>query len=191
MTVAFSGNLRYSFDVMSILLAACAGVLVLVAVVFALLFYKLASGEDVRNWPANWLEEEPAAKYRPMERLLDESDIQFLASYPGLAPHVGHRFRVERRRLFRAYMRSMRRDFGRIYAATKLLILYSDVDRPDLSVELVKQRARFACRMLALECLLACHTVGIGRVEVRDLVASLDAMRLQLRSLGTPLAAAA
>ncbi len=189
--VAFRENLRYSLDVMSVLVAACASVLVLVAIAFALLFRKLASNEDVRHWPADWLEEEPSAKYRPMERLLDETDMQFLASYPGLAPYVGHRFRVERRRIFRAYMRSMRRDFGRIYSATKLLLLYSEVDQPDLAVELLKQRARFAYGMLALECLLACHALGIGRVEVGGLIGSLEAMRLQLRSVAQPVQAGA
>jgi hypothetical protein len=175
---------------MGILLTACALVLLLVAISFACLFRKLASHEDIRQWPADWLQEEPAAKYRPMERLLDESDTQFLASFPELAPCVGHRLRVERRRIFRAYMRSLRRDFGRIYSATKLLILYSEVDRPDLAMELLRQRAQFAYGMLVLECLLVCHTVGVGRVDVRGLIGSLDRMRLQLKSLA-PLQAAA
>ncbi len=175
---------------MGILLAACGFVLLGVAVSFAFLFWRLASREDVRQWPADWLNEEPSAKYRPMERLLDETDTQLLASYPNLAPCVGRRLRAERRRIFRVYMRSLRRDFGRIYAATKLLILYSEADRPDLAIELLKQRARFAYGMLALECLLVCHTAGVGTVDVHGLIASLDTMRAQLRALA-PIQAAA
>src|SRR5438552_11799505 len=53
-------------------------------------------------------------KYRPMEPLLQEQDFRFLASQPGFSPQLGRRFRTERRRIFRGYLRHRRKDFGRV-----------------------------------------------------------------------------
>ncbi len=168
------------------LVAACAVTVILIGIGFALLFGKLASPGKVDEFPPDWLAEEPAAKYRPMERLLNDADFEFVASYTALPAKVSQRLRAERRRIFRVYLRLLRRDFGRIYTATKLLILYSDRDRPDLAAELMRQRMRFAYGMLLVECRLALHTVGVGTVDVRPLVAGVEAMRLQLQDFATP-----
>src|SRR5512138_3272273 len=56
----------------------------------------------------------PPGKYRPMERLLQRDDFRFLASQPGFSPRLGRRFRRERRRIFRAYFRSLKRDFAQV-----------------------------------------------------------------------------
>ena len=56
-------------------------------------------------------------KYRPMERLLQEEDFRFLSSQPGFSARLGRRFRSQRRRVFRAYLRSLSMDFGRVSKA--------------------------------------------------------------------------
>jgi hypothetical protein len=61
--------------------------------------------------------------------------------------------------------------------------LHAAQDRPDLATTLLKQRLLFSYAMLVVEFRLALQTLGIGRVDVRRLVSSLEAMRDQLRQL--------
>jgi hypothetical protein len=125
-------------------------------------------------------------KYRPMERLLREDDFRFLAAQPGYSPQMGRRFRAERRRIFRGYLRNLKRDFGRVSLAFQLLIVHSAEDRGDLASILIRQRLLFALGMLAVEGRLLLHAAGVGTVEVSDLIGSLEAMQLQMRQLVTP-----
>ena len=125
-------------------------------------------------------------KYRPMERLLREDDFRFLAAQPGYSPQMGRRFRAERRRIFRGYLRNLKRDFGRVSLAFQLLIVHSAEDRGDLASILIRQRLLFALGMLAVEGRLLLHAAGVGTVEVSGLIGSLEAMQLQMRQLVTP-----
>src|SRR5437764_10198999 len=60
------------------------------------------------------------ARYRPMYRLLDESDCGFVAAgFPGNS-HL-RRFRAERRSLFRVYLRNLGADHARIVGAIRSL----------------------------------------------------------------------
>src|SRR5258708_17833329 len=90
-------------------------------------------------------------KYRPMERLLQEDDFRFLAAQPGFSPQLGRRFRTERRRIFRGYLRNLRRDFSRLSSAFRILIVHSVEDRGDLSKSLMRMQVMFALGMLTVE----------------------------------------
>ena len=125
-------------------------------------------------------------KYRPMERLLLEDDFRFLASQSGFSARLGRRFRSERRRIFRGYLTNLKRDFGRVSMALQIVIVHSAEDRGDLASALIRQRFMFALGMLAIEGRLLLHTAGVGTVDVRGLVASLETMQSQIRLLLTP-----
>src|SRR5882672_4959748 len=125
-------------------------------------------------------------KYRPMERLLREDDFRFLAAQPGFAPQLGRRFRTERRRIFRGYLRNLSRDFSRLSSAFRILIVHSVEDRGDLAASLMRLRVTFALCMLAVEGRLLLHAAGVGVVNVSGLVASLETMQNQMRVMLTP-----
>jgi hypothetical protein len=125
-------------------------------------------------------------KYRPMERLLQEQDFRFLATQPGFSPQLGRRFRTERRRIFRGYLRNLKKDFGRVSLAFRILIVHSVEDRGDLAASLVRLRLMFAIGMLAVEGRLLLHAAGLGTVDVSGLVASLETMQGQMRLMLTP-----
>jgi len=125
-------------------------------------------------------------KYRPMERLLLEDDFRFLASQSGYSAQLGRRFRSERRSIFRGYLTNLKRDFGRVSVALQTLIVHSAEDRGDLASALIRQRLMFALGMLAIEGRLLLHTAGVGTVDVRGLVESLETMQGQIRVLLTP-----
>ena len=125
-------------------------------------------------------------KYRPMERLLQEDDFRFLSSQPGFSARLGRRFRTERRRVFRAYLRSLSMDFGRVSKACQMLVIHAAEDRGDLAKVIIRQRLLFAVAILAVEGRLLLHAFGVGTVDVHSLVESLESMQAQIEMLLTP-----
>jgi hypothetical protein len=118
-----------------------------------------------------------------MERLLNEEDYNFLASQPGFDKRTLRRIRSERRRVFRGYLACLSRDFSLVGAALRLMMMYSTQDRPDLAGILYKQQALFALGMLAVQWRLVLHTCGLGTVDIRGLVGTMESMRLELRQM--------
>ncbi len=128
----------------------------------------------------------PPERYRLMERLLHESDFRFLATQPGFSPQMGRRFR----RIFRGYLRNLRKDFGRMSLALRALIVHAAEDRGDLAAALMRQRLLFMLGMLAIEARLLLHAVGVRMVDVGDMVESFETMQVQIRLLLAPAQAA-
>ena|SRR5579871_2975977 len=118
-------------------------------------------------------------RYRPMLRLLSEEDLALLPAHSQLRKNL----RALRRRIFRGYLRCLTRDYARLLADVRLAMVRSGVDRPDLARALAKNRMRFAVAICKIECRLALHAAGIGRVEIAGLVDALDLLRHQVSGL--------
>lgn len=167
------------------------GTVIIVVVLLALalgaafirIFSKLAAPRRNYTLAGDWMRRLSADKYRPMQRLLDESDFAFLASHPAATRAMERRLRAARRRAFRGYLRSLERDFGRVCGAIQVLMVHSAVDRPDLAAILVKQRALFSYGSLSLQVRLTLDAVGYRGVSVQPLLASLEALSGELRQL--------
>jgi hypothetical protein len=132
---------------------------------------------------ADWIDDLSVERYRPMLRLLDERDIEFLRSQPGFTPRMAARLRAQRTQIFRGYLRNLNGDFRRVCMAVKVLMLQSKRDRPDLAAALVRQQALFALGVAMVEARLFLYRWGLCTVDVRALVKTFDVMRLELRSL--------
>src|SRR5690242_7577077 len=101
---------------------------VLVAAAFAVLFRRLIARDKDSHADLEWSSEFSIAKYRPMERLFLEEDYDFLAAQPGFHPRIYRKLQAERRRVFRHYLRCLRRDFNRLSTAAKVLLLNAPSD---------------------------------------------------------------
>lgn len=130
-----------------------------------------------------WTDEVSAERYRPMMRLLDTEDFEFLRSQPGITGRQMAKIRVQRCRIFRGYLRSLNADFGRVCMALKRVIAESGEDRPDLARLLLQHQARFACAMIRVQFRLLLYTWGLGRVDVSGLVKLFDGMRQELMTI--------
>ena len=156
--------------------------LVTLVLCVALLFLVRRLGRSVQpGLEGEWLARLSAERYRPMERLLDPAEEAFLAARADAG--MVRRFRAQRRRIFRRYLQSLDRDFGKICAAIRMVLAHSQQDRPELAMALVKQEAVFALALLAVRGRLLLHAAGIGTVDVRGLVTTMDAMRRELSQL--------
>ena len=149
----------------------------------ALVFMVLQKIQSDDSVPAEILSQDClAARYRPMFRLLDESDCGFVASGFPDGNHL-RRFRAERRALFRVYLRNLGVDHARIVGAIRDLLVQSQLDRPDLAKALYRCQLMFALAMLSVEFKLQLHALGIGSVDVRSLVAAVEGLQLQLQDM--------
>ena len=151
-----------------------------VAIAVFVFLRRIAVPVAVSECDPEWIENFSISKYRPMLRLLDEADYEFLASQPGMTKTAIRRLRVERRAIFRAYLRNLIRDFYKLHMAARMHLIYSAEDRPELASRLVRQRIQFLTAVCGVEARLALQTVGVGHVDVRALIGSVEAMRANL-----------
>ena len=124
-----------------------------------------------------------ADRYRPMLRLLSDEDLKFAARNPALRA----KFAARRRELFRGYVRCLTKDYGRLLASIRRLMVESGVDRPDLAKALAKNRFVFAMALCRIELHLRLHALGLSSVDVSGLVEALDGLRATV-NLMTPVA---
>jgi len=130
-----------------------------------------------------WINDLSVEQYRPMLRLLDSADIEFLRTQPGYSQTMETKLRQQRCNVFRGYLRCLTADFQRVCTALKLLMTQSEQDRPDLAGVLMHQQLLFATGLLSIHCRLALYRVGVCNVEVGNLVRIFDRMRIELRTL--------
>ena len=158
----------------------------LLACIAGVLYWKLATRFDAQQCTAAWLEQFSLAIYAPMERLLDNGDLVFLASQPGYHPKIGKRMMKERRRIFRSYLRLLERDFGQLIAIGKLMVVFSHRDQQEFARNLWQQQVQFYLQYCAVQVQLTLHPLGWPAVDVRNLLGALDSMRARVGSIATP-----
>lgn len=130
-----------------------------------------------------WIDELSVDRYRPMMRLLDRADFDFLRAQPGVTSRQIARLRTQRCRIVRGYLRSLSADFEQVSMALKLLIAKSQEDRPDLARLLLRRQALFACSMIRVHLRLTLYSWGLSQVDVSGPLRLFDGMRLELASM--------
>jgi hypothetical protein len=142
-------------------------------------------GQDATRFDAILSDEPITSRYRPMERLLRESDWEYLAAQPGFDSARIRAVKSERRKLFRGYLRCMSADFASVCYLIRVLMVQSPVSRPDLAQALGRFRVQYAVALLKIEFRLCAHAMGISsvRIDVSSLTRSLEQLGAQVRSL--------
>jgi hypothetical protein len=153
------------------------------ALAVALLLRRVAFVSGDLPVTAEWIDELSLERYRPMLRLLESADLDFLRAQPGFNPAMETQLRRQRCQIFRGYLRSLSLDFRRICAAIKLVMLCSKNDRPDLAGALLHHQFVFGMTFLQVECALVLYRWGLCDVNVSGLMTIFDLTRVELRSL--------
>jgi hypothetical protein len=153
-----------------------------VACVLAYLVRKVAFAGELPV-TSQWIEDLSLDRYRPMLRMLDGGDIDFLRSQPGFTPRMASKLRSQRTQIFRGYLKSLETDFARVCSAIKLIMVQCQNDRSELAETLIRQQITFACSMLGVRVRLLLYSWGVCGVDVTQLVRLFDSMRLELRTL--------
>jgi len=168
---------------MGIVLIGSVTIVLAVVVAMVVVLRKISVSGQRLPVTAEWIDELSAERYRPMLRLLDGQDLQFLQAQPGFTPKMAEKLRAQRCQVFRGYLRCLCSDFSRICAAIKMLMLHSRRDRPDLAAALVRNQMLFAFGILVVQCRLVLFQAGLCTVDANSLVRLFDGMRLELRTL--------
>jgi hypothetical protein len=174
---------------MSWVIAIASVVCCLLAIGLFLTIRKLAFSNGDLPLTAEWIDELSTERYRPMMRLLDGRDLEFLSTQPGFNPRMAARIRAQRCHIFRGYLRCLSSDFRRVSAALKLIMLTSQRDRADLAGTLLRQQIAFGWGLVVVNVRLVVYRWGIGTVDVSSLVQIFDSVRIELRTM-IPAAAA-
>jgi len=115
-------------------------------------------------------------RYEPMARLLSEEDVNFLKARPGVDPALVRRFRIQRRKVFRAYLCELASDFHRLHEEARVMLTVAPEEYADLVPTLMRAKVRFWTAMAGVEIRLTLHTFGVGQVDVRRLLAPLETL---------------
>lgn len=117
-----------------------------------------------------------------MERLLSGRDMDFLIRQPGFRPSLASCLRQERRRVFRAYLKALCRDFDRLYYAAKFAALYAP-EGVDLCGALARHRAVFYYALMLVETRLLLHRFGLATVDVGRLIGAVEEITTDVHAL--------
>jgi hypothetical protein len=120
-------------------------------------------------------------RYRVVERLLGEADLQTVKSLGNI--RLEKQFRKVRVKIFRGYMGHLSQELNQICKMIKLLMVTSDVDRSELTGVILKQQFQFSLTMLSIEVDLILYRFGWSGVDITALTEPLDALRMQLQGL--------
>jgi hypothetical protein len=159
--------------------------IILVALILGIgALVRMLSSTD-RSLPvtAEWIDDLSTDRYRPMMRLLDSGDIEFLRSQAGFTPKLESKMRAQRCQIFRGYLRCLNMDFQRVCTALKLVLVQSQQDRPELSSVLLHNQFLFATGLLAVHFRLILYRWGICTVDADALMRIFDGMAFELRHL--------
>lgn len=150
--------------------------------ILAYLLYCVALRARRDNPDPQWLQSFSVERYRPMLRLLSESDYIYLSSQ-GVDSAATKRLRAERRRVFGIYLSNLVRDFNRLHWAAQTVLLASEADNPGLSERLVRTKARFQRTVMLVRFRLLLNTLGLGGVEAGTIIDALELVNSDFRSL--------
>ena len=125
-----------------------------------------------------------AARYRPMSRLLDNSDFELINSAGD--PALLRRVKSQRRVIFRGYLRSLCRDHARLCAHTRAALLVGSGDSSSSILALHRAELLFRFLVLSVNCKLVLHAMGTRNVAVWGLMDSFEKVRLEAESISLP-----
>jgi hypothetical protein len=152
-----------------------------VAMIFVL--WKLKCCATTLPVTTTWIDEVSVERYRPMLRLLDETELHFPGSHPIVTPSLTVQLRRQRCQISRECLQSLTTDFSRVSAALKLVMAQANYDRPDLASLLIRYQLSFAIGVLRVRAQLFLHAFRIGTVDIGTLLKVFEGMRLELRTL--------
>ena len=157
--------------------------IILVALILGIGALVRMLGSTDRSLPvtAEWIDDLSADRYRPMMRLLDSRDIEFLRSQAGFTPKMESRMRAQRCQIYRGYLQCLNMDFQRVCTALKLVLVQSEQDRPDLSSILLHNQILFATGLVAVQFRLMLYGWGICTVDADGLMRIFDGMAFELQ----------
>ena len=113
--------------------------------------------------------------YLPMKRLFSSQDHDFLDRTCDRPAGVQRRLQAGRKRVFRKYLREIRRDFGKIWSLARALAPVSR--NPEFASQITQQALTFHALYWTIQARCALGWTAPAGVDVGDLVDALERLR--------------
>jgi len=155
----------------------------------AWLYSRLVSRSSVPDFDVSWWNEFRPERYRPVGRLLDAEEFEYLRSLRGADRRILSEFRRRRTRIMREYLRQMSFDFGRLQVLGQMMLV-SGLGNEELRDELFRQKVHFSIALWRVRAQTLAFRAGVGCVDASRLVGAMDQLALAVRAQ-SPLASAA
>jgi hypothetical protein len=133
---------------------------------------------------ASFLDNFSLRRYQPMLRLASQLDKEFLNEIHSKT--LGSCYRKIQRNLLRDYLRDATKDFHRMYAIATAKAVQASSDPGDLSLALFEQQISFLLSIWGIEARLLVDDYLPFAVDLQPLVAHLEGLATQTRSLLRP-----
>jgi hypothetical protein len=133
-----------------------------------------------------WLRDFSIEKYQPLLRLLDSSDVDWLATQPGYEPRLAKQLGKQRARIFRAYLSLIGADGKQLQAIAWNLTVEADRDVRGLAAFISRQAWTLDLFLFRARLRLALWRLGVGRVDARPLLDVLEVLARTTRLLVSP-----
>jgi hypothetical protein len=127
-----------------------------------------------------------AARYNAAGRLLSDEDERFLAEQPGYTKAIGRKFRSDRRRIFRLYVRQLACDFQDLHAAARRMVAESPQEYSGLVGTLMRQQFVFWWAMANIEMRMILPL--FGHADLTRAIGALQTISFDLNRLAAPTA---
>ncbi|MCX6598410.1 MAG: hypothetical protein NTV70_18825 [Acidobacteria bacterium] len=132
---------------------------------FLLLIRSVASARpnDMADRPM--LAEFDGGKYRPLARLFNQDDEEFLRTQRGFQPEMLSELRASRRQVAREYLASLKVDFLALHGLATELLAVAPIDQPELASTLASMKVRFFWGLGLAHAGLMLHAAGLDGVR--------------------------
>ena len=133
-----------------------------------------------------WLESFSLDRYRSMSSLLSNDDFAFLSRQPGFDLSLYKKLRRERLAIFRQYLDRLIVDFNRLHVTARALVVGSQQDSSEIAGKLIGVQFEFYKAVLRTEVSYRLCCLGVCTVDVRVVLAPLEALSEHLSDLAVP-----
>ncbi len=129
--------------------------------------------------------EEPFSleRYEPMRRLLSAEDLEFLRRRTRIGEDAIRKLQQDRYRIFRAYLRELSADFGRLHAQARQIAASVPESEAHVVDHLIQVQIRFKVSVALVQMRLRLHEAsGHGTIDVQSVLGPVAALHQSLES---------
>jgi hypothetical protein len=161
-------------------------VALLVAAALGLTRFSAPMPDAARSYGSDsaFLHQFSVSRYRPLLRLASRMDRSYLEKTHG--KRLAGCYRKMQRALLREYLHDLSKDVNRLYAILNARSANARNDEGNVSLALTEQQTSFALLIWGMEARLLLDQVMPRALNIRPLIAALDALTSQTQAVASP-----
>ena len=128
----------------------------------------------------NALSDFSLSRYQVMTELISGEDVQFFSGQKGITRSQYRRFKHNRRRIFRLYLRELTADFHVLHGQAREMVADAPKENSHLVGSLFRLQMDFWRFLTMIEVQLVMDRLGLGTVDSRRLLETMNLLQASL-----------